>query len=122
NNTNVELWGSGKPIREFLHVDDLAKSIIYFLNNPSNDHVYNIGSGEEISIKDLSTLISKTIGYRGEIVWDKSKPDGTQRKLVDSSKINNLGWRPRIKLNEGISKTYRWFKKNYHNLRTVDYN
>jgi GDP-L-fucose synthase len=102
NGESVTLWGTGNPLREFLHVDDLARAILLFVKNESKDYLYNIGSGQEISIRDLSTLIFKLIGFNGETIWDNSMPDGTKRKLLDSSKIQNLGFKPQIDLKKGI--------------------
>ena len=109
----VELWGSGKPKREFLHVDDLAKAVVFTLENKLNRSLYNVGSGEEVSIKELAGLIKNLLGFKGEILWDKYKPDGTPRKLLNSSSFQNLGWNPTIGLEEGIKKTYSSFLENY---------
>jgi GDP-L-fucose synthase len=104
----VKVWGSGKPLREFLHVDDLA-SCLLAMQKLNNFQLMNVGSGEEISIKDLSLLIKEIVGYEGEIIFDESKPDGTPRKLVDSTKIKELGWLPEIRLVSGIQETYQNF-------------
>ena len=112
---SVLLWGSGTPLREFLHVDDLAQAIILKLSSESSNSIYNVGSGEEISIKNLAIKIQRVIGYKGKIVWDNSKPDGTPRKLLDSSLISQLGWRSKINLDEGIRLTYEDFLKNLTN-------
>ena len=109
---SVLLWGSGTPLREFLHVDDLAQAIFISLSSESSNSIYNVGSNEEISIKNLAIKIQRVIGYKGKIVWDNSKPDGTPRKLLDSSLISQLGWRPKINLDEGIRLTYEDFLKN----------
>ena len=109
---SVLLWGSGTPLREFLHVDDLAQAIILKLSSVSSNSIYNVGSSEEISIKNLAIKIQKIIGYKGKILWDNSKPDGTPRKLLDSSLISQLGWRSKINLDEGIRLTYEDFLKN----------
>lgn len=106
NNTDVTIWGSGTPKREFLHVDDLANAILFCLNNELEDSLYNIGSGEELTIKELASLISKIIGFNGKIKWDRTKPDGTPRKLLNSSKIKKKGFKSLITLEEGIKKTY----------------
>ena len=105
NHADVVLWGSGKPKREFLHVDDLANAVVFVLENKLSDPLYNVGSGSEISIKELANLIKNIIGHKGNIVWDLSKPDGTLRKLLDSKKINKIKT-PSIKLREGILNTY----------------
>ena len=109
NGYSVTLWGTGNPLREFLHVDDLAKAILLFVKNESKDYLYNIGSGQEISIRNLSELVSKVIGFNGETNWDKSMPDGTPRKLLDSNKIEKFGFKFKIDLEQGIKETY----KNY---------
>jgi len=109
NGYSVTLWGTGNPLREFLHVDDLAKAILLFVKNESKDYLYNIGSGQEISIRNLSELVSKVIGFNGETNWDKSMPDGTPRKLLDSNKIEKFGFKSKIDLEQGIKETY----KNY---------
>ena len=116
NNTDhVVVWGSGLPMREFLHVNDLAEAILFFINNDNYESLYNVGYGSDISIKDLALLIKSIINYKGKIIFDKSKPDGTPRKLIDSSKINKLGWRPKISLEDGIKNTYNWYLNNFKN-------
>lgn len=117
NNSDVILWGTGKPMREFLHVDDLASAIVYSLENHLNQSLYNIGSSEEISIKDLSLLIRKLIDFDGSIIWDNSKPDGTPRKIMDSSRIMDLGWSPKINLEKGIKNTISWYRSEKLNVR-----
>ena len=109
---SVGLFGSGTPLREFLHVNDLAKAVLFSLENELNESIYNIGSGEELTIMELAELIKKEIGFEGKIVWDKSKPDGTPRKLLDCSRINELGWKSTINLKAGISLTYNVFLNN----------
>ncbi len=118
NNQIVEMWGSGKPMREFLHVDDLSSAILFCLENNIEHSLLNVGYGEEISIQDLAYLVQEIIDYKGEIVWDKSKPDGTPRKLMDSTLIREMNWKPSISLSNGIRKTYDWFLKNIDNYRT----
>ena len=108
----VALWGTGNPKREFLHVDDLAEAVLFAIKNTLEKSLYNIGSGKEISIKEISLLIQKVIGYKGNIIWDDSKPDGTPRKLLDSSKFIELGWESQIELDYGILMTYEYFKSN----------
>ena len=105
-NTTVELWGSGSPLREFLHVDDLAEACLFLMNNYNEAGHVNIGSGSEISIRDLAETIQGITHYSGSIVWDSSKPDGTPRKLMDNAKINSMGWVPEISLQEGITRVY----------------
>lgn len=106
-NANVNLWGSGTPLREFLHVDDLAEACVFMMENYSDYGHVNIGIGEDLSIKDLALLIQKITGHSGNIVWDSSKPDGTPRKLMDVNKINSMGWKAKISLEEGIKKVYK---------------
>ena len=107
HNADVVLWGSGTPLREFLHVDDLANAVVFCLENLLKENLYNIGSGNEISIKELALLIKKIVGYNGEIRWDNSKSDGTPRKLLDSCKMNDLGWKAKIDLKKGINEVYK---------------
>jgi len=103
----VFLWGTGNPKREFLHVDDLAKAVVFCLENSLSNSLYNIGSGVEVSIKGLAEIIQKIVGYNGSVKWDHSKPDGTPRKLMDSSKINLAGWTVNIDLKKGIKSVYK---------------
>jgi GDP-L-fucose synthase len=105
----VTVWGSGKPLREFLHVDDCAAACLYLMEQYNDEGIVNIGVGEDVSIAELAALVGEAVGYQGEIVYDASKPDGTPRKLVDTTKINALGWRAGISLPEGIRSTYQWF-------------
>jgi len=107
NKSEVILWGTGNPKREFLHVDDLARAVVFSIENPLSDSLYNIGSLMEVSIRELAELISKIVGYDGLIKWDQTKPDGTPRKLMDSSKINLAGWKVKINLKKGIESLYR---------------
>lgn len=116
---SVTIWGSGKPMREFLFVDDLAEAILFLLENISAKDLYdqnisqiNIGTGEDVTITELARLIKSVVGFNGEIVYDNSKPDGTPQKLLDVSRIHNLGWKHKTKLDEGIEKTYLWFLNN----------
>jgi len=106
NHSDVQLWGSGSPKREFLHVDDLASAVVFALENTLKDSLYNVGSEIEISIKKLADLIQNITGHKGEIIWDKNKPDGTPRKLMDSSKLQWLGWSSTIDLKTGITKVF----------------
>lgn len=112
NNTSVNLWGSGKPLREFLFVDDLAESVLFALNNVLPEYLYNVGTGIELTIGDLALKIQSIVGHQGNISWDNSKPDGTPRKLLDVTKMHSLGWKHNVELEEGIIKTYKWFMDN----------
>lgn len=118
---NVSLWGTGKPMREFLHVDDLADAVYFAMVTTLPESLYNVGSGEEISIHKLSTKIKEIVGFQGEITWDTSKPDGTPRKLLDSSRFKTLGWKSGINLEEGILTTYEWFLNHYTELKEVKF-
>jgi GDP-L-fucose synthase len=113
----VTLWGSGTPKREFLHVRDLAEAVLFAFNHQLDEQLYNIGTGSDISIKELALLIQDVVGHNGDIIWDKSKPDGTPRKLLDVSKIHSAGWHHRIQLKEGLTKTYEWFLQNIDSLK-----
>lgn len=119
DNAPVTLWGSGTPMREFLFVDDMAASVVFALENKLPEHLYNVGTGKDLTIKDLAELIQKITGHSGEIVWDSEKPDGTPRKLMDVSKMHELGWKHKIGLEEGITKTYQWFLENLNNFKQV---
>lgn len=107
------VWGTGKPLREFLFVDDLSRAIIFFLENDISEGLFNIGSNEELSIQELVYLLKEIIKYEGEIYFDKSKPDGNPRKLLDSSLIRGMGWRPETRLEDGLKISYDWYLKNY---------
>jgi GDP-L-fucose synthase len=115
---DVHVWGSGSPLREFLHVDDVASACYFLMQNYSSDQFVNVGSGEELSIKDLADLIKLIVGYEGEIVWDSSKPDGTPRKLMDSTQLNNMGWKPLISFKDGLRSEYM---NQFLNKETVSY-
>ncbi len=119
NNEPVELWGSGSPMREFLHVDDMADAVVFALENKLPDHLYNIGTGKDITIKELAELIQKVVGHEGEILWDSSKPDGTPRKLMNVDKMKNSGWEASTNLKEGVEATYKWFLENAGNYKQV---
>ena len=112
NYPRVELWGSGSPKREFLHVDDLANALIFLMENYHLKETINVGTGKDISIKELSYTIRNIIGFKGEIEWDTSMPDGTAQKLLDVTKINNLGWKADVELKDGIALTYDWYTQN----------
>jgi GDP-L-fucose synthase len=108
-NESVTLWGSVSPMREFLHVDDLAKACYYLLENYDDPAPVNIGWGVDVTIKQLAEIVKDIVGFSGEVIWDSSKPDGTPRKLLDTSVINSIGWKPQITLEEGIASTYDWY-------------
>ena len=121
NNAVVILWGTGTPMREFLFVDDMAEAVVFALENELPEHLYNIGTGKDLTIKELATLVQKIVGHTGEILWDDTKPDGTPRKLMDVSKMHSIGWRHQIELEEGIQKTYTWFLENIENFKQKVY-
>lgn len=118
-NIPVTLWGSGTPMREFLFVDDMAASVIFALENVLPEHLYNVGTGLDLTIKELAEMIQKVVGHSGEIIWDSEKPDGTPRKLMDVTKMHNLGWKHQVSLEEGITRTYEWFLENINNFKQV---
>ena len=119
NNAPVTLWGSGTPLREFLFVDDMAEAVVFALENKLPDYLYNIGTGVDLTIKELAETIQKITGHQGDIVWDATKPDGTPRKLMDISKMHDLGWKHKVNLEEGIKRTYDWFVTNVENVKKV---
>ena len=112
NDSNLVVWGTGKARREFLFNEDLVDGLIFLMNHYDNDNHINIGSGTDISIKELAIMIKKIIGFNGELVWDENKPDGMPKKLMDSSRISDLNWNPKVDLFEGLSKTYQWYLQN----------
>lgn len=117
NAPEVTIWGTGKPMREFMHVDDLADACLFLMENYSDSQHVNVGSNEEYSTLELAKMIAETVGYKGEIKTDTSRPDGVQRKLLDSSKLFTLGWQPKIKLRDGLAETYKWYSDNLANAR-----
>tara|TARA_R110001606_G_scaffold86631_2_gene196110 strand:+ start:2485 stop:3435 length:951 start_codon:yes stop_codon:yes gene_type:complete len=119
NHADVVLWGSGTPMREFLFVDDMAEAVLYALENELPEYLYNVGSGKDITIKELAETIQKVTGHQGTIVWDASKPDGTPRKLMDVSKMKDVGWQYSTELNEGIAQTYAWYLENIGSFKEV---
>ena len=121
NHAKVELWGSGNPLREFLHVDDLAQAVLFTVENILPENLYNIGTGMDITIKNLAEIIQKETGHKGSIFWDKNKPDGTPRKLMDVSKMNKLGWKYKYDLKKGIISTYKWFIENEKSVKKNDF-
>ena len=118
NEKNVTVWGTGTPLREFLYVDDLAEACLFLMLHYNEESTINVGTGVEISIKELAETIKEKVGYKGELVFDTTKPDGTPRKLLDVSKINNLGWKHKIDLNNGIQKTIDWlYQTNFSSFK-----
>lgn len=117
--TSVTLWGSGTPLREFLFVDDMADAVVYAMENNMDDSLYNIGTGEDLTIKELAETVQKIVGHTGEIIWDSSKPDGTPRKLMDVSKMTTAGWTAKMKLTDGIAHTYKWFLNNIDSYKQI---
>ena len=122
NHSDVVLWGSGTPMREFLFVDDMADAVIFVIENNMPQYLYNIGSGKDIRIKELAEIIQRITGHKGEIIWDSSKPDGTPRKLMNISKMKELGWEYSTDLEVGVKQTYAWFLENIENLKKVKVN
>lgn len=114
NLPNVTVWGTGKPLREFLFVDDLADACLYLMNNFSGNDFYNVGYGKDVTILELAEIIKEVVGFEGEIIFDTSKPDGTPRKITDISRIKTTGWSPKTELKEGIKISYDWFVKKYY--------
>jgi len=118
-NASVELWGTGSPMREFLHADDLGQAVLFALENKLDEYLYNVGTGVDLTIKELANLIRETVGHQGEIIWDDTKPDGTPRKLMDNSKLEAQGWSSSIQLSDGIKSTYEWYKDSHSKIREV---
>ncbi len=115
--TKVTLWGTGSPMREFLHVDDLASASLYLMENYDDGEIVNVGTGRDISIKELAEMVMEIVGFDGEYEWDSGKPDGTPRKVMDVSKLRSLGWAAGIPLKDGVRSTYQWFLENAASLR-----
>lgn len=113
----VELWGTGTPLREFLYVDDMADACVFLLENYDGEQHVNIGTGKEVTIKELAETVKKVVGFEGEIVWNKDMPDGTPRKLTNVDKLHGLGWMHKVELEEGVELAYQWFKDNVYNAR-----
>tara|TARA_Y100000389_G_C17089324_1_gene330552 strand:- start:115 stop:558 length:444 start_codon:yes stop_codon:yes gene_type:complete len=111
NDSEFKIWGSGEPLREFLYVDDLTRSIEFLIGKKTDEDLLNIGSGEEIKIFELAKMVKNIVGFEGKLIFDSSMPDGNPRKLIDSSKINSMGWHPKTKLEDGIELSYNWFLK-----------
>ena len=114
---SVTVWGTGKPRREFLYVDDLADATVFAMDNYDSDRLLNIGTGVDISISDLAALIGKVVGFEGSVEFDTAKPDGVERRMLDSSTLRNLGWAPKTSLEEGLRRTYAWFVENLETAR-----
>ena len=119
NHSQVTLWGSGTPMREFLFVDDMAEAVVFALENDLPENLYNIGTGKDITIKELAETIQKVIGHQGNIIWDSNKPDGTPRKLMDVSKMAAIGWQYSTELEDGIKNTYKWFLNNIDTFKEI---
>ena len=117
NAPSVELWGTGSPLREFLYSDDMADACVFLLENYSGERHVNIGTGKEVTIKQLAELVKETVGFNGDIVWNSDMPDGTPRKLADVSKLHSLGWTHKVELEEGVKLAYDWFKENVEDAR-----
>lgn len=117
NAPTVELWGTGTPLREFLYVDDMADACVFLLENYDGEQHVNIGTGKEVTIKQLAETVKKVVGYEGEIVWNKEMPDGTPRKLTNVDKLHGLGWMHKVDLEEGVELAYQWFKDNVESAR-----
>ena len=121
NHAKVTLWGSGSPMREFLHVDDLGQAVLFALEHKIEEHLYNVGSGNDLTIKALAEIIKKVVGHKGQVIWDDTKPDGTPKKLMDSSKLNAKGWKSIIDLEKGIKTTYEWFLGHNESFKEIKY-
>ena len=117
NAPTVELWGTGTPLREFLYVDDMADACVYLLEHYDGEQHVNIGTGKEVTIKELAKIVKRTVGYQGEIVWNQDMPDGTPRKLTNVDKLHGLGWTHKVELEEGVGLAYKWFKENVKDAR-----
>jgi GDP-L-fucose synthase len=115
--SSVTVWGTGTPRREFLHVDDLSDAVIFMLKNYDGEQIVNIGWGEDVTIRELAEMVMSVIGYKGRLIFDSTKPDGTPRKLLDVSRLTDLGWQPRVSLKAGIESTYGWFKEHATDAR-----
>lgn len=117
NSPTVELWGTGKPLREFLYVDDMADACVFLLENYEGEQHVNIGTGKEVTIRELAQTVQRVVGYKGEIVWNQDMPDGTPRKLTNVDKLHELGWMHKVELEEGVELAYQWFKDNVEDAR-----
>ena len=117
NSPTVEVWGSGTPKREFLHVDDLADAAVFLMNEYDQPEIVNVGVGDDVSIRELAETVKEVVGFNGELVFDSTKPDGTPRKLMDVSRLTAQGWKAKIPLKEGIASTYQWFLEHQEDFR-----
>ena len=113
----VTCWGSGTPMREFLYIDDLAEGLVFMMNNFEGPGFMNIGTGEDVTIKELAETIAEVVGFEGQIIWDTLKPDGTPRKVTNMSKLHNLGWKHKTNLKDGLDQTYQWYLENADQVR-----
>jgi GDP-L-fucose synthase len=109
----VSVWGSGTPLREFMHADDLASACVFLMERFDGDGPINVGTGEELSIRDLARLVAEVVGFTGRLEFDASKPDGTPRKVMDSGRLRGMGWRPAISLRDGVASTYQWYRASW---------
>jgi GDP-L-fucose synthase len=112
NRPAFTVWGSGSPRREFLYVDDLADALAFLLENYDSPEVINVGCGNDVTIRELAEIVSEVVGFKGELIFDPTKPDGTPRKLLDTSRLEKLGWTPRVSLRDGIEQTYQWYLRS----------
>jgi GDP-L-fucose synthase len=117
NEDEVSVWGTGSPRREFLHVDDLAEALVFLMEHYDDERLINVGCGEDTTIRELATLVGEVVGFEGRLRFDTTRPDGTPKKLLDVSRMNALGWKPRIRLREGVASTYAWFREHERDLR-----
>ena len=116
----VVLWGTGSPYREFLYVDDMADACVYVMFDSDTTDLLNIGTGEDLTIREAAEMVAEVVGYGGEVVWDDSKPDGTPRKVLDVNRVAALGWKPRLSFQDGVSKSYDWFKSQWTNSEQAE--
>jgi GDP-L-fucose synthase len=116
NQPAFTVWGSGSPRREFLYVDDLADALAFLLENYNSPEVINVGCGNDVTIRELAEIVSEVVGFKGELIFDPTKPDGTPRKLLDTSRLEKLGWTPRVSLRDGIEQTYQWYLRSAPDL------
>ena len=113
NDPSVEIWGTGKPLREFLYVDDMADASVYLMENYDGEEHVNVGTGKELTIGELAEMVKKVVGFTGELKFNTEKPDGTKRKLLDVSKLEGTGWKYKVDLEDGVRMEYEWYRENY---------